>query len=199
MPSRSRWSSAARRRIYSSGSAAPWRALPASPAFGLPFRSTAAGRIGAAASRRRRVIRRGRCSRARPARTGGRAAARLRARAGLSRALGPRARSGAGLATLPLRRLLAARPVPRNCDHRQAARLMAMALELAADRCALLVVELQNDMVHESNIGKRGLGGRLAPEVARRAVLDKTARVLEAVPAVGVPALYVNACVKAGF
>jgi len=39
---------------------------------------------------------------------------------------------------------------------------MAMALELAADRCALLVVELQNDMVHESNIGKRGLGGRLA-------------------------------------
>ena len=76
---------------------------------------------------------------------------------------------------------------------------MAMALELAADRCALLVVELQNDMVHESNIGKRGLGGRLAPEVARRAVLDKTARVLEAVRAAGVPALYVNGCVKPGF
>ena len=74
-----------------------------------------------------------------------------------------------------------------------------MALELAADRCALLVVELQNDMVHESNVGKRGLAGRLAPEVARRGILGKTAGVLEAARAAGVPVLYVNVCVKPGF
>jgi len=74
-----------------------------------------------------------------------------------------------------------------------------VALELVADRCALLVVELQNDMVHESNIGKGGLGGRLAPEVARRGVLDKTARVLAATRSASVPVLYVNVGVKPGF
>ena len=74
-----------------------------------------------------------------------------------------------------------------------------MSLDLAVDRCALLVVELQNDMVHESNVGKRGLGGRLAPEVARREILDKTARVLSAVRPRGVPVLYVNVGVKPGF
>jgi len=74
-----------------------------------------------------------------------------------------------------------------------------MALELDVDRCALLAVELQNDMVHESNIGKRGLGGRLAPEVARRGVLDHAAGVLDAARGARVPVLYVNVEVKPGF
>jgi biuret amidohydrolase len=74
-----------------------------------------------------------------------------------------------------------------------------MAFELPVDHCALLAVELQNDMVHETNIGKRGLGGRLAPEVARRGILDKTAAVLAAARPRGVPVLYVNVGVKPGF
>ena len=74
-----------------------------------------------------------------------------------------------------------------------------MPLEFPVDRSALLVVELQNDMVHESNIGKRGLGGRLAPEVQRRGVLDKTALVLAAARARQVPILYANMCAKPGF
>jgi nicotinamidase-related amidase len=74
-----------------------------------------------------------------------------------------------------------------------------MALEFDVDRSALLVVELQNDMVHESNVGKRGLGGRLAPEVARRGVLEKAANVIAAARSRGVPILYVNMCAKPGF
>ena len=37
-------------------------------------------------------------------------------------------------------------------------------LELVAERCALCVVEMQNDIVHESNIGQRGIGGVLAEQ-----------------------------------
>jgi nicotinamidase-related amidase len=74
-----------------------------------------------------------------------------------------------------------------------------MALGFDIDRSALLVVELQNDMVHESNVGKRGLGGRLAPEVARRGVLDKSATVIAALRVRAVPILYVNMCAKPGF
>ncbi|MGH7898937.1 MAG: cysteine hydrolase family protein [Candidatus Binatia bacterium] len=74
-----------------------------------------------------------------------------------------------------------------------------MALEFSVDRSALLVVELQNDMVHESNVGSRGLGGRLAPEVQRRGVLDKAALVLAAARRRRVPVLYVNMCAKPGF
>jgi len=74
-----------------------------------------------------------------------------------------------------------------------------MPLEFAIDRAALLLVELQNDMVHESNAGKGGLGGRLALEVARRGVLDKSARVVAAARSRGVPVLYVNMGAKPGF
>ena len=74
-----------------------------------------------------------------------------------------------------------------------------MPLELAVDRAALLLVELQNDMVHESNVGSGGLGGRLAPEVARRGVLDKTARVAAAARDLAVPDLYINMCARPGF
>ena len=35
-------------------------------------------------------------------------------------------------------------------------------LVLPVDRSALLLVEMQNDIVHESNVGERGLGGVLA-------------------------------------
>ena len=46
-------------------------------------------------------------------------------------------------------------------------------LVLPVDRAALCLVEMQNDIVHESNIGERGLGG--------------------------VPVLYINFCGKPGF
>jgi nicotinamidase-related amidase len=74
-----------------------------------------------------------------------------------------------------------------------------MALELVVDRIALLLVELQNDMVHESNIGEKGLGGALAPRVHERRVLQKTRRVLDAARPRGVPILYVNMCAKPNF
>ncbi len=74
-----------------------------------------------------------------------------------------------------------------------------MPLEFAVDRAALLVVELQNDMVHESNAGKGGLGARLAPEVARRGVLDNSARVAAAARKRGVPVVYVNMGARPGF
>lgn len=74
-----------------------------------------------------------------------------------------------------------------------------MALEFPVDQSALLLVELQNDMVHESNIGKRGLGGTLAPQVHKRGVLPKVRRILDVARPRGIPVLYVNMCAKAGF
>jgi isochorismate hydrolase len=41
-------------------------------------------------------------------------------------------------------------------------------LDLELDRAALLLVELQNDFVHESNIGKKGFRGVLAAQVKKR-------------------------------
>jgi len=74
-----------------------------------------------------------------------------------------------------------------------------MPLEFAVDNAALLLVELQNDMVHESNAAKGGLGGRLAPEVARRGVLDNSARVAAAARRRNVPVVYVNMGTRPGF
>jgi nicotinamidase-related amidase len=74
-----------------------------------------------------------------------------------------------------------------------------MALEFPVDQSALLLVELQNDMVHESNIGKRGLGGTLAAQVRDRGVLDKVRRMLKAARTRGVPIFYVNMCAKPNF
>lgn len=45
-----------------------------------------------------------------------------------------------------------------------------MPLALDSARAALLLVEMQNDIVHESNVGKRGRGGVLAEEVQKRGV-----------------------------
>ncbi len=74
-----------------------------------------------------------------------------------------------------------------------------MALELRVDRAAVLVVELQNDMVHESRIGGRGLGAALAEAVRRRGLLPRVAALLAAARASGVPVIYLNVENKPGF
>jgi nicotinamidase-related amidase len=72
-------------------------------------------------------------------------------------------------------------------------------LALHPDRAALCVVEMQNDIVHESNIGKRGFRGVLAAEVEKRGVIPKLEALLGAARARRVPVLYVNFCGKPGF
>jgi len=72
-------------------------------------------------------------------------------------------------------------------------------LVLDAGRTALCIVEMQNDIVHESNIGKRGIGGVLAAQVEKRGVIPKLQTVIAAARARGVPILYVNFCGKPGF
>ena len=73
--------------------------------------------------------------------------------------------------------------------------------ELALDpaRAALCVVEMQNDIVHESNVGKRGVGGVLAAKVLERGVIPRLQALLAAARARGVPVLYINFCGKPGF
>lgn len=73
------------------------------------------------------------------------------------------------------------------------------ALELEAERCAVCVVEMQNDIVHESNIGQRGIGGVLAEQVQKRGVIAKLQRVLGVARDRGVPVLYINFCLKPDF
>lgn len=70
---------------------------------------------------------------------------------------------------------------------------------LAVGRAALLMVELQNDIVHASRIGTRGVGGVLAAQVAARGVLDKVAALRAAAHAAGVPVGYINYARKADF
>jgi len=72
-------------------------------------------------------------------------------------------------------------------------------LVLDAGRAAVCIVEMQNDIVHESNIGKRGIGGVLAEQVQKRGVIPKLQTVIAAARARGVPILYVNFCGKPGF
>src|SRR6266481_2630372 len=72
-------------------------------------------------------------------------------------------------------------------------------LELPVARAALLVVELQNDIVHESNIGKKGFRGVLAAQVQKRGVLPKVRALLDAAHAAGVPVGYVNYARKLDF
>jgi len=73
-----------------------------------------------------------------------------------------------------------------------------MSLDLDAAKAALLVVELQNDMVHESNLDKKGLGAALTEAVHRRGVLGKVARLLEVARARQVPVFYINVANKPG-
>jgi nicotinamidase-related amidase len=72
-------------------------------------------------------------------------------------------------------------------------------LVLPVDRAALLLVEMQNDIVHESNVGGRGLGGVLAAAVQQRGVVPKLQALTAAARARGVPVLYVNFSGKPGF
>ena len=60
------------------------------------------------------------------------------------------------------------------------------------DRCAVLVVELQNDMVHESLVSEKGLGAALAGQVEKRAILPKVASLLATARAAAVPVFYIN-------
>jgi nicotinamidase-related amidase len=72
-------------------------------------------------------------------------------------------------------------------------------LTLDVERAALCLVEMQNDMVHESLIDEKGLGGVLAKQVQKRGVIPKLERLTAAARACGVPVLYVNFCGKPGF
>jgi nicotinamidase-related amidase len=74
-----------------------------------------------------------------------------------------------------------------------------MGLELDPERAALLAVELQNDMVHESNVGKKGLGAALADAVQRRGVLPRVAGLIATARERGVPVFYINVENKPGF
>jgi len=67
-----------------------------------------------------------------------------------------------------------------------------MGLTLPIDRTAVVVIECQNDLVHESKIGAPGIGGALAAAVQARNVLGHIAGVVDAARAVGVPILYAN-------
>jgi len=72
-------------------------------------------------------------------------------------------------------------------------------LSLEADRAALCLVEMQNDIVHESKIGGRGLGGVLAAQVQKRGVIPRLKALLAAAHERGVPVLYINYALKPGF
>jgi len=72
-------------------------------------------------------------------------------------------------------------------------------LELDPDRAALCIVEMQNDIVHESNIGKRGFRGVLAEQVRKRGVIPRLQAVAAAARARAVPILYIDFCAKPGF
>jgi nicotinamidase-related amidase len=63
-------------------------------------------------------------------------------------------------------------------------------LELPRDETAILVVELQNDLVHETLAGGEGLSGKLAEAVRDRKVLPRLRELLDACRSRGVPVLY---------
>ena len=73
-----------------------------------------------------------------------------------------------------------------------------MALELPRDRTAVVVIECQNDLIHESRIGTKGIGGALAAAVRDRNVLEHIANVVRAARAAHVPVLYANKESKPG-
>ena len=73
-----------------------------------------------------------------------------------------------------------------------------MALTLPRDRTAVVVIECQNDLIHESKIGTQGIGGALAAAVHDRNVLAHIANVVRAARAAQVPVLYANKESKPG-
>lgn len=72
-------------------------------------------------------------------------------------------------------------------------------LRLDPQRAALCLVEMQNDIVHESNIGARGIGGVLAEAVQRREVIAKLQAVVATARRCGVPIFFINFALKPGF
>jgi nicotinamidase-related amidase len=72
-------------------------------------------------------------------------------------------------------------------------------LQLPIARAALLLVELQNDIVHETNIGTKGFRGVLAAQVEKRGMLPKVRALIDAAHAAGVPVGYVNYARKPDF
>jgi nicotinamidase-related amidase len=73
-----------------------------------------------------------------------------------------------------------------------------MSLTLPPDRTAIVVIECQNDLIHESKIGGGGIGGALAAAVRERNVLAHIAEILAAARAARVPVLYANKESKPG-
>jgi nicotinamidase-related amidase len=65
-------------------------------------------------------------------------------------------------------------------------------LVLDVDRSAVVVVECQNDLIHASRIGERGIGNALATAVRDRQVLGHIHQILTAARAAKVPVLYAN-------
>ena len=61
---------------------------------------------------------------------------------------------------------------------------------IRADEAAVLVVECQNDLVHESRAAQKGVSGALARAVAARGTLPRIACLLTAARTAGVPVLY---------
>jgi nicotinamidase-related amidase len=66
-------------------------------------------------------------------------------------------------------------------------------------RAALCIVEMQNDIVHESKIAPHGIGGVLAAQVTKRGVIPRLQGLAAAARAAGLPVLYINFCGKPGF
>lgn len=73
-----------------------------------------------------------------------------------------------------------------------------MALTLPRDRTAIVVIECQNDLIHESKIGTAGIGGALAAAVRERNVLEHIAKVVHAARGAQVPVIYANKESKPG-
>jgi nicotinamidase-related amidase len=71
-------------------------------------------------------------------------------------------------------------------------------LTLDRTRTAVVVIECQNDLLHESHIGTHGLSGALATAVRDAQVLAHIAAVLDAARAVQVPVVYANKESKPG-
>jgi len=58
------------------------------------------------------------------------------------------------------------------------------------ERAAIVVIECQNDLVHESRAAQKGVSGALARAVAARGMLPRMKQVLDAARRAGVPVLY---------
>ena len=63
-------------------------------------------------------------------------------------------------------------------------------IEIRKQEAAVVVIEFQNDLVHESKAAQKGVSGGLARAVASRGVVPKMKRLLVAARAAQVPVLY---------